>query len=241
MPVITPLAIGAGTAIYNIAESAHEKHLAKKSLAELNKTPATGISVAPELQGAYNSAQANSKYGFSPEETAAFNQNLSRAQNTQFQNAKDIGGGQLSGTINNMNNANNINAINTFAAKGASLQQDKQQYADSLGLKIQGIKNANEEQQIARRSQLEQTFGGAIKQQGENIREGVAGLGAIAAQGASSYGMRNRSTSNTAPSSSPDIYGFNTSYSPNTPYNPNAILTDPQQQNYPSVVSPTPF
>lgn len=242
MPIITPLAIGAGTEIYNIAQSTHEKNLAKKSLAELNKTPFPGISVSPELQGAYNTAQANSKYGFSPEETAAFNQNLARSQNTQFQNAKDIGGGQLSGAINNLSNANNINAINTFAAKGAGLQLDKQQYADSLAGKIQGIKNANEEQTINRRTQLEQAFGGATRQQGENIREGVAGIGALASQGASSYGMRNANTSTTSPSSSPDIYGINNSYAPNTPYNPNSFITDPyQKNNYQSVVPPTPF
>lgn len=241
MPFIASTAIGIGSEIYNIAESAHEKNKAKKSLAELNKTAFPSLSVSPELQGAYNTAQASSKYGFSPEETAAFNQNLSRTQNTQFQEAKDIGGGQLASTINNMSNANNIGAINSFAAKGAGLKLEKQQYADSLAGKIQNIKTANEEQSIARRTQLEGAYGGAIKQQGENIREGVAGIGAIGSQALSSSGMRNLSTP--SPSVSPDIYGYgNTSFSPNTPYNPGAIINDPNQQgNYQPVTPPTPF
>lgn len=243
MPLIASAAIGVGSEVYNIAHSAHEKNKAKKSLAELNQTPFPEISVAPELQGAYNRAQGNSKYGFSPEETAAFNQNLSRAQSTQFQAAKDIGGGQLAGTINNMNNANNINAINTFAAKGAGLQLEKQQYADSLAGKIQSIKNANQEQQIARRTNLEQAYGGAIKQQGENIREGISGIGTIGSQALASYGMRNSNTSTLSPSVSPDIYGYNNnSFTPNSSYNPNAIATDPYQQgNYQPVVPQNPF
>lgn len=176
------LLIGAGAEAFNIAESLYKDNQAKKALNKLNETPISEVSVSPELQNSYGRSESMSKYGFSPEETVAFNQNLSRTQNTQFQAAKDIGGGQLSSTINNMDNASNINAINNFAAKGAGLQLEKIQYADELAGQIQNIKDRKVEDARNRRMTLESQYGGAIKQQQENISQGIGSIAALEAQ-----------------------------------------------------------
>lgn len=206
--------IGAGTAAINLGRSIYKSSKANKALGELNKTAFPEISVSPELQSAYTGAQSSAKYGFSPEETASFNQQLARSQNTQFQQAKDIGGGQLSGTINKMNNIENIGAINTFAAKGAGLKLEKQQHADDLALNIQSIKNRNDEQKIAQRVRLEQAYGGAKQQQQENINQAIGGIGAIGAQAASSYAKQRAERRNPSiGSNSFDTSGLGTDYS----------------------------
>lgn len=175
-------AIGAAGELFNIGQSLYKDSQAKKALNKLNETPISEISVSPELQNSYGRAESMSKYGFSPEETAAFNQNLARSQSTQFQNAKDIGGGQLSGAINSLDNANNIGAINNFAAKGTGLQLEKIQHADELAGQIQNIKDRKVEDARNRRTMLEQQYGGAIKQQQENISQGIGSIAAIGAQ-----------------------------------------------------------
>lgn len=184
------LGIAGASQLFQIGQSIVEKNRAKKALKELSAQPVPEIGVAPELMKSYSRAEDNAKYGFSGEETSAFNQNLSRAQNTRLQAAKDVGGGQIAGVINAMDNADSINAINQFAAQGARLQQDKIQYADQIAGRLQDIKRMNDEYKIQRRMQLEQAYGGAVRQQQTNINNAIGGIGALGFQAAFS-GMRN--------------------------------------------------
>lgn len=191
---------------YQVAQSVDKKHKAKKGLAELNKTPIQEVGVSPELQSAYTGAQDRSKYGFSPTETAAFNQNLSRAQNTQFQQAKDVGGGQMAGTLNRMGNVETFGALNQFASKGAGLQLQKIEYADQLGSQIQAIKDKKVEDARAYRIMLEQQYGGAKRQQQENMNNAVGSATAIGAQVAQSYQTQKNYDAQTAGNKTVDGY-----------------------------------
>lgn len=172
----------AGTALtYKIYSSETQKAEAKEGLAELNKQPMPEYGVSPELQNAYSRAQAMSQSGYTADETAAFNQNLARSQATQFQAAKDVGGGQFSATLNRMNNVGSIDALNEFAVKNAQLKRSNIAEANNLASQIQNQRNLDAGAKIARRQMLEQAYGAAIRNQTENTNNAVAG-GATEAQ-----------------------------------------------------------
>ncbi len=237
--------IGSAALTYQIYSSETQKSDAKKGLAELNKTPFPTIGVSPELQGAYGRAQGESKYGFSPEQTAEFNQSLARSQNTQNRAALDTGGGQIAGTLNRMNNVNNINALNTFASKGAGLKLEKEQYADSLAGQIQGVKSANDQAKIQQRIRLEQAYGGALRQGQENENQAIGSAAQLGAQTATSYNTqqagRTASTTTTqSPSVAPDMWSqSNTMSAPNAGYNPYNVPVSRDQAQYDSLVTPS--
>src|SRR3972149_3197792 len=98
MPVIAGVIGGVSTGAQMIMSGVQERR-ARLGLEELQKQPFPEISVAPELQTAYGTAMGISQYGFSPEQTAAFNERLARTQGTAFQSAIDLSGGQMAGAI----------------------------------------------------------------------------------------------------------------------------------------------
>lgn len=142
---------------------------AKKSLAQLNKTPYPEYQISPELQSSYSRAQSMANQGYTAQETAAFNQNLSRNQATQFRTAIDQSGGNLARAINAGLQANNIGAINQFASSDAQIRRQNIRNADDLARALQSQKNLSVSSALQRRNQLEQAYGSALAQQRENL------------------------------------------------------------------------
>ena len=181
MPVTAAIIGGVSTGAQMIMSGIQQRK-ARLGLEELQKQPFPEIAVAPELQSAYGQAQAISQYGFSPEQTAAFNERLARTQGTAFQSAIDLSGGQMAGALSGGLQSQKIGAIGQFAEAGAGLQLKKIQYAGDIASQIQAIKQANAQAKIQQRMMLEQAYGQAIKQQKENVMAGVGSLGAIGTQ-----------------------------------------------------------
>lgn len=181
-----PVSIGlsAATEIPKLVVGISEFSKANKALKALGaqKYPEYGIS--PEMQNAYQRAEAMSKYGYSPEEQAQFEQQLARNQSGTFQQATDMSGGNLSSAIGGVLQANQTDAINKFAAGGADLKRQNIQYADTLAQRLQSQRNLQTQSAIARRQMLEQAYGQAKSSALGNITSAFSGAGALATQGA---------------------------------------------------------
>lgn len=157
-------------------------HKANKALRELNKQEQPNYSEDPRTTAAFNRAQAMSNEGFTAQEDAGFNQNLAMQNSAQFQNAVDMGGGNLASTINAGLQSNNIQAINNRAGQDAQLRRSNMQYADSLAQGLQSQQNLINSQKIARRQLLESSYGAAKAQGQENLWGAIDSIGNIGAQ-----------------------------------------------------------
>lgn len=140
-----------------------------RGLNKLSQTPYPQFTESPELRSAYTRAESMTGRGYTPEETAAFRQNLAGQSAQRYQRATDMAGGGLSGAIQAGINYGNIKGLLNFAADDASLHRRNIQYADSIARQIQSQKNLITQGQIAHRNQMEQAYGGGLRRGLENI------------------------------------------------------------------------
>lgn len=102
-------------------------------------------SATPQLQASYDRALRESKYGYSPQENAAYAQSLARNNNAQYRNAVTHAGNQLAGAVQSGINFGNINALNSRAAQDKQFQLQKEHYLDSFSNQFQGMANHNQD------------------------------------------------------------------------------------------------
>jgi hypothetical protein len=195
-------AVGAGYGIYQ-----HSK--AKKSLAELNKTKFPNAVIDPEMKAAQDRAQQMAAFGYTPQETAAFKQNIAQQQNTGFRQGVNMSGGNLAQALQVGLGAQKLGAFNQFAGADAALHRQNIRYADSLTQALQGQGNLIASNDIRRRYALEQAYGGAMTVGSENVMKNIGPLaGTLASMykgqggqaGAAAQGLQ------TSTSNQPDWY-----------------------------------
>jgi hypothetical protein len=184
VPLAIPIIAGAAALAKGVAGYA-QKRKATKALEELEKTPAPEYQISPELQGAYQRAQAMSQYGFAPEEKAQFQGQLARTQAGMRQSALDLSGGGMGAAIGSVLQAQQTGAVTEFAARGAGLRRENIRYADTLAQAVQSQQNLIQQQRIARRQMLEQAYGQAA-QMGTEAMYGA--IGDVANIGMAAYG-----------------------------------------------------
>lgn len=102
-------------------------------------------SATPQLQASYDRALRESKYGYSPQENAAFDQSLARTNNAQYRNAVIHAGNQLAGSTQSAINFGNINTRNNRSAQDKQFQLQKEHYLDSFSNQFQGMANHNQD------------------------------------------------------------------------------------------------
>ena len=196
----------------NLGFSANQAMQSKKALEKLQKTPKPKYEITPEQKAAYLKAQeqeraalGRAKMGYTPEERAAFEQNMGRQAATQEGMLRRAGQGsqQLAAATK----AAGVNALLQFAASDAQKRQQNIQYADQAGRytnqvggQISAQRNQMVGSELQQRLQQEQALGQAL-QQG---RVGSANaLGNIAGYGAMGYAQ---SQGASAPAPSGDSY-----------------------------------
>lgn len=205
--------IGAlATGAVNLGFSAQQARESKKALEKLQKTPKPKYAISPELQAGYAKAQGQEKAalgrartGYSPEERAAFEQNMGRLGATQYGNM--VRAGVDPRVSQASNKAAGVNALLQFAASDAQKRQQNIQYADQAGIytnqiggQISDQRNRMVGSELQQRLQQEQALGQAL-QQG---RVGTANaLGSMAGYGAMGYAQ---SQGASAPAPSGDSY-----------------------------------
>jgi hypothetical protein len=79
----------------------------------------------------YTSAQERSKYGFAPEEAAAYKSAIDRNQTQQISAAGEAGGGQMASYVGALSSANKADNFLDMMSKDATLRFQKEQFASS--------------------------------------------------------------------------------------------------------------
>ncbi len=204
--------VGAGIgALYG----GYQTYAATKALQELEKQKKANYTVSPELQSAYNRAQEMSSRGFTPTETATFNNNLASQTNAAQYNAKTQMGNNLAGSVYAGINAQNLAAQNKFSADDAGLRRENIKYADSIGQAIQQEKNLGTGVDVQNQLLLQQAYGGGLKAGSENLvgglKEGAAWMGYRNPY----QGIRHQAYSAGGYDPRPEGYGTITSSNPN--------------------------
>lgn len=170
---------------------------ARHQLNKLHQQPFPEFAETPEQRASRLRAEGLAKGGYTPAETAAFEQKLGRAQNTGYTRAMDVAPGQSQAVLAGINYAN-TGAQNDFASRDASLHRQNIAYADKFSNMLQNLSNMNINKQIQTRLMAEQALGTAANQGLSSALE--AGNTLIASKG---YDLQNRQTQGLS-----DLYNY---------------------------------
>ena len=162
------------------------KNNEKKALRELAKIQSQPLAQYSQSRGMRELGQigANEYYnpqGFTQGETDTAMQDISRASNTAYQRGINLGGGQMSRSIQGLNTANTLSALNRFGSQGAALRRQMQ--GRGLGtlrttaMNEQQLDNQNVGTSLQRRLMGEQAAGRAVMQQRDLAQGTLNALG----------------------------------------------------------------
>jgi len=136
--------------------------------------------IDPEVKAMVDRSLAMAKQGYSPEQIAAFKNNLAENNVARFRHGVDAAGGNLAGAINAGTNAFNVDVFNKFASDDAAKKLANQHYADQTVKYLQSLDDKSWMQNENYRKALNSSFGGAAKQ-------GLSTLTGALAAGAAGY------------------------------------------------------
>lgn len=136
---------------------------------QLQKEAFPSFKPITDLQKAKARSAQFANMGYTPEQSANFQQDLSRIGNEDYQNAISMSGGSLSRAINARRGMMRMNALNQFAQGDAAQRMANIRYDDSITGQLQSLANMETQSRLQRRIMLEQAYGGAIKAGTENI------------------------------------------------------------------------
>lgn len=160
MPYITAGTLAA-TALYQAINAGSRKRKAQKGLKELART-------RPEY-ATLGEAEAMIKEGYSPEEKAAYMQQMQRSQNQAYNLAVQRNP-NLTGAISAGINYTNVGALSDFASRDAALRRQRQQ------LYLQR-RDTETERKIREKQMMEQQYGLAYQQSQADITNAIGQLG----------------------------------------------------------------
>lgn len=185
---VAPNPMGALSTVPQIGLGIYEAWQANKGLKNLQGQPMPQYSISPEMQSYYNTVQKRSNYGYDPSEKAAFKQNVAQQQNTGFNQAVNMSGGNLAQALNVGFKAQGLNAFNQFAAQDAALHRQNINQWGGAASQMQGQQNLINQQKISQRNMLEQAYGQALRSGLYNVTSGL-GSALGMATGAKGGGM----------------------------------------------------
>ena len=166
-----------------LALGAIQTYMGMKGLKELNKKERPNYSVSPEMYNSQQRSFINSKYGFTPQQTGNFNQQLGRNMVGNFRNQVNMGGGSLSQALSSRGNAQNLGALNQFANQDASLLNQNIRYNDQMNANIQNQLNRAVGQNVAYRMSDEKAVGGSLQSGLTNLASGMNSMSSNAGGG----------------------------------------------------------
>ena len=184
LPVAAAMA-GAGllTKGYGIYEANKREKQADKQLAELAKKPYDQFKVNPLVQKYTQMGlrDIQKPQGFTGAEAAQFQQRIAAGQEAARRNAISLGGSSVARAVGGALGSANLAAENQFAAQGAGLARSNRtlgysRFMQGAGV-AQGVDQANTQQSLQRRMQLEQALGTASRQAADQQRQFIQGMG----------------------------------------------------------------
>lgn len=135
-----------------------------------------GFSISPEMERSYQDALREAEFGFSPEETSAFQQRMAQNRQSILNRGQMVGGGGVAQALNAAVLGGQIGAELDFASRDANLRRVKRQYADQRGDVISTQRNRIDADRLAYRDAVERALGAAGSQGRTNIVEGLSEL-----------------------------------------------------------------
>ena len=184
LPVAAVMA-GAGllTKGYGIYEANKREKEANKQLAELAKKPYDQFKVNPLVQRYTQMGLRDIQrpQGFTGAEAAQFQQRIAAGQEAARRNAISLGGSSVARAVGGALGSANLAAENQFAAQGAGMARAQRnlgfgRFMQGAGV-AQGVDQANTQQALQRRMQLEQALGYASRQAADQQRQFIQGMG----------------------------------------------------------------
>ncbi len=186
LPLAVPLVMaGAGlvTKGYGAYEANKRQKQADKQLAELAKKPYDQFKVNPLVQRYTQMGlrDIQKPQGFTGAEAAQFQQRIAAGQEAARRNAISLGGSSVARAVGGALGSANLAAENQFAAQGAGLARSNRtlgysRFMQGAGV-AQGVDQANTQQALQRRMQLEQALGTASRQAADQQRQFIQGMG----------------------------------------------------------------
>lgn len=186
LPLAVPLVMaGAGlvTKGYGMYEANKREKEANKQLAELAKKPYDQFKVNPLVQKYTQMGLRDIQrpQGFTGAEAAQFQQRIAAGQEAARRNAISLGGSSVARAVGGALGSANLAAENQFAAQGAGMARSQRnlgfgRFMQGAGV-AQGVDQANTQQALQRRMQLEQALGYASRQAADQQRQFIQGMG----------------------------------------------------------------
>lgn len=174
-----------GTALPQYLLGRKQERESKKALEELSKKEMARYKPTAELEQQGRdvlTARKRAQYGFTPEELAARQQQVSQAQRTAYQRGRESGMGGQSQAMLAALGSQRLGALNEMAITDARLREQKAQYADSsqrsLAQQYQSLANQQTAQDINYRLMQERAYGQAMQQGLENKYGAFSSVGA---------------------------------------------------------------
>lgn len=197
------LALGAINLGVGLAKSIYGAN----KLSKLHREKFPLLSETAEQKASRLRANEMAQYGFSPEEKAAYQQQLSRSQNTGYQQSVARAPG-LSQQILSGINYTNIGAQGDFASRDAALHRQNIAYSDKFSAYLQELNNRNIQQQQQNRLEAERALGAGIS---DSI--GIATQGANQlALGIADGGVGGGDATGALLNPNKNLYGYNAQY-----------------------------
>lgn len=165
--------VSAGIGVAGAINSSQEKNKAKRHLNAWEKSHAQDFKTGQQI---YLEAEQSTPYGYTPAETANFQQGMARRSNQARRVATDRNP-NLSGAVNAAINYGNIQGLLGFASQDAQLKRNL--ISEKVGL-IRGQSNA----QTQFNQNVSAQYGQAIQQQKENLTNSLYNV----ANSAAAYG-----------------------------------------------------
>ena len=166
-----------------MALGAVQTYMGMKGLRELNKQERPNYTVSPEMAYSQNRSFMNSKYGFTPQQTGNFNQQVGRSLVGDFRNQVNMGGGNLAQALMSRGGVQRLNAFNQFANQDASLLNQNIRYNDQMNANVQNQLNRRVGQNVNYRMSDERAVGQSLQSGLTNIASGMNSVGSNAGGG----------------------------------------------------------
>lgn len=146
-----------------------QTYMAMKGLRELQRTPRPQYTVSPEMAASQQRSAMRSKYGFTPQQTAQFRQQMGQSLYGDFRNQVNMGGGNLAQALAGRGMGARLGGLNRFAVDDANMMARNIQYEDTMNRAIQDQLNRG----IAQRANYRMSDERAI---GQSLQSGLTNM-----------------------------------------------------------------
>lgn len=153
---------------------AFQSALAITKLLQLQKQGVQEFTPGAPLMKAYGRAVDMANAGFTPQETAAFIDNLYKNNATQYRLAVGRSGGSFAGQVQGGIDYGNVSAFGTFATNDAMLHRKNIGIENALAGELQNIQDKNTQAKISAHMAEQNAWGQALSAGINNVFMGAA-------------------------------------------------------------------